>query len=199
MKLTTDNAKKILNLYDKRVLNVIKPLLKQDQQDIKMELDSHIYESMIRHPKEDEVTTLMHALEKLGEPEVFLYDVVAECKLAQAGKSFNPLHIANAIALNIGRGFVKSVLFVIISLLYIMSFGFAALAILKPFFPSKIGLYIYPDSRVFSLGYIDGPHASHEEVLGAWFTPIIFAAAIFIYVIITILLKYIPRKRKISS
>ena len=72
MKLITDNANKILALYDKRVLHIIKPLGEKDRRDIKMELDSHIYESMARNPKADEVTTLLLALERLGEPENFL-------------------------------------------------------------------------------------------------------------------------------
>ena len=66
MKLVTENAQKILVLYDKRVAHIIKPLAEKDRQDIKMELDSHIYESMARNQKGDEVSTLLFALEKLG-------------------------------------------------------------------------------------------------------------------------------------
>lgn len=199
MKLITDNARKILTLYDKRVLQIIKPLSKQDQQDIKMELDSHVYESMLRYPKEDEVTTLIYALEKLGEPELFLTDVVAERKLAQAGKSFNPVHIASALALNIGKGFIKTVLFIIIALLYITSFAFAALAILKPFFPDKIGLFVNEQNRLFAIGWLESGDKMKHEVLGAWFTPVFIPVAIIIYVVTTVLLKYTHKKRKIIA
>jgi len=193
MKLITDNAHKILALYDKRVLHIIKPLGEKDRRDIKMELDSHIYESMARNPKADEVTTLLLALERLGEPENFLYDVVAERKLNQARKSFNPLHIASALALNIGRGFIKSVLFFIIGILYIVSFAFAGLALLKPFFPAKIGLYANSHS-IFAAGWVENLPAGTKELLGYWFTPTFILIAAFLYVINTLLLKLMPKK-----
>src|SRR4051794_32895793 len=131
MKLNNENAEKILRMYEKRVQHILRPLSEKDRLDIKMELDSHIYESMARYQKEDEVSTLLYALEKLGEPGDFLPGVVAERKLAQAGKSFNPVHIASALALNIGRGFIKSLLFIIIGLLYLLSAAFAVLSIIK--------------------------------------------------------------------
>ncbi len=193
MKLVTDNANRILALYDKRVFHIIKPLDEKDRQDIKMELDSHIYESMARNPKEDEVTTLLYALEKLGEPEAFLYDVVAERKLNQARKSFNPLHIASALALNIGRGFIKSVLFIIIGLLYIVSFACAALAVLKPFFSDKIGLHTSSNGD-FVAGWINTHAPGHRELLGLWFTPVFIILAVLLYVINTFLLRLIPKK-----
>ena len=199
MRLNTDNAQKVLNLYYKRVLHIIKPLSKKDQQDIQMELESHIYESMLKHPKEDEVSTLLFALEKLGEPGFFLNDVVAERKLAQAGKTFNPLHIASALALNIGRGFIKSILFIIISLLYLLSFTLFVLGILKPIFPSKIGWFAYPDSKRFFIGWMGSNALPKTELLGNLFTPVVIIIAIFIYVIITVLLKIVPKKTKISA
>jgi hypothetical protein len=193
MKLLTDNANKILALYDKRVFHIIKPLGDKDRQDIKMELDSHIYESMARNPKADEVTTLLFALEKLGEPETFLYDVVAERKLNQARKSFNFLHVVSALALNIGRGLVKTVLFFIISIIYLISFCFAALALAKIFLPSKIGLHVYPDG--FAAGWLNNPPPGTKEVLGPWFTPVFIILAALLYVLNTLLLKLIPKKK----
>jgi hypothetical protein len=192
MKLTTDNANKILALYDKRVFHIIKPLGEQDRQDIKMELDSHIYESMARNPKEDEVTTLLSALEKLGEPETFLYDVVAERKLNQARKSFNFLHVISALGLNIGRGVIKTVLFFIITIVYIVSFSCAAVAVVKIFIPSKVGMHVYPGG--FTAGWIEPHTPGAREVLGLWFTPVFIILAVLLYVINTFLLRLIPKK-----
>jgi uncharacterized membrane protein len=196
MKLHTDNAQKILGLFNKRVQHIIRPLSTQDRQDIQMELESHIYESMQRYPKEDEVTTLLFALEKLGEPENFLTEVVAERKLVQAGKSFNPLHIASAIVLNIGRGVLKTVMFIVAGLLYLLSFAFAILAILKPIFPSKIGYYTNTANGGAFIGWVGSEYLGGTERLGLWFTPIFFTTAVLLYVVITIILKNIPKKRK---
>ena len=196
MKLANENAEKILRMYEKKVLYIIRPLSKKDMLDIKMEIDSHIYESMARYPKGDEVSTLIYALEKLGDPEDFLPQVVAERKLAQAGRSFNPAHIASAIALNIGRGFIKSVMFIIIGLFYLLSFGFAALSIIKLFAPANVGFFINTERSIFDIGWINNIAPGTKEILGAWFTPVILAAAILIYILNTILLKYIPKKRK---
>lgn len=193
MKLNTDNAAKILAIYYKRVQYIIKPLNEKDRQDIKMELDSHIYESMARNPKDDEVTTLLAALEKLGEPETFLHDVVAERKLNQARKSFNPLHIASALALNIGRGVVKSILFIIIAFVYLISFACAGLAIFKLLYPAKIGVFTN-NYGLFAAGWVNNPSTGTKEWLGNWFIPVFIIIAFLLYVINTFLLRLIPKK-----
>jgi len=198
MKLNNENAGKILAMYQKRVAYIIKPLSEKDRRDIEMELDSHIYESMARYPKQDEVSTLLYALEKLGEPEQFLPAVVAERKLAQAGKSFNPAHIASALALNIGRGFIKTVLFIISSLLYLFSAALIILSVLKLFSPRHTGVFIDESSHI-SIAWLQTVRPGTRELLGLWFTPAAIITAALIYVINTILLKYIPRKRKTTK
>ncbi len=191
MKLKTDNANKILALYYNRVHHNIKPLAETDRQEITMELASHIYESMARNPQGDEVTTLLYALEKLGQPETFLYDVVAERKLHQARKTFNPIHLASAVALNIGRGFAKGILFFVVGIVYIISFACAAMALLKPFFPNKIGLYTNSNG-LFAAGWVTNIAPTTTEWLGLWFTPVFIILAVLLYVINTLLLKLIP-------
>jgi hypothetical protein len=191
MKLHSENANKILALYYKRVHQIIKPLADADRQEITMELTSHIYESMARNPQGDEATTLLQALEKLGEPDTFLYDVVAERKLRQARKTFNPIHLASALALNIGRGFAKGILFFVVGVVYIISFACGGVALLKPFFPNKIGLYTNSNG-LFAAGWITDIAPGTTEWLGLWFTPVFIILAVLLYVINTLLLKLIP-------
>jgi len=194
MKLHSENADKILALYYKRVHQIIKPLAEADRQEITMELTSHIYESMARNPQGDEVTTLLHALEKLGDPDTFLYDVVAERKLHQARKTFNPIQLASAVALNIGRGFAKSILFFVVGIVYLISFACGAMALLKLIFPNKIGLYTN-DNNLFAAGWITDIAPGTTEWLGLWFTPVFIILAVLLYVINTLLLKLIPKTK----
>jgi hypothetical protein len=179
-------SQKIYSDYIKRTKKMVSGLTAEDKQDVLMEFNSHIFESMQHVSKASEIDNLLDVLQKLGAPEDVLKPLVAEKKLDQATKTFNPLHVFKALVLNISNG----VSYIIFALLYVMLFGFIFLIISKAFSPDNVGLF-YKDDSFFVLGRtsynVAGPGI--VEVLGNWFIPIMIFVTISLYVVITLLLR----------
>jgi uncharacterized membrane protein len=182
------NAKRLYRDYISRVQSTVKILDKGNQQEILLEINSHIYEGVTYHSdSKEEVENLLDVLEKLGQPEVFLKPLVAEKKLDEATKTFNPLKIVKALILNIGNGLS----YVIFSILYLFLFGFLFLIIAKVVNPEHVGFFYRPND-IFILGLYNAPNGmsyAQYEQLGNWFIPAMFLSAAILYVLLTLLLK----------
>lgn len=182
------NSNRIYQDYVSRVQNAIKVLDKKSRQEILLEINSHIYEGMMydSENQKGEVEKLLNILEKLGQPEVFLKPLVAEKKLEEATKSFNPVKIAKALALNIGNG----ISYVIFSILYLFLSTFILLIIAKFVSPENVGFFYYPD-ETFMFGYNSSvkPHDYQYERLGNWFIPAMLLSAVISYLFITLSLR----------
>ena len=139
-------SKKIYGDYIKRIKRMASGLAKEDSTDILMEFNSHIYEGMGRTAAESEVDNLMSIIEKLGAPEEVLKPLVAEKKLHQATRTFNPLHVFKAIVLNISNG----ISYVIFAILYLLLAGFGFLVYAKLANPETVG-NVLQRGFVFSL------------------------------------------------
>lgn len=64
----SDSVEKIVNNYMKRLKDKLKGLPESDQADLAKEIQSHIYESFVNDPTEDEVERIFNVLDRLGEP-----------------------------------------------------------------------------------------------------------------------------------
>jgi hypothetical protein len=126
------------------------------------------------------------ALQKFGEPDAFLPEWVVLKKMEIAVGSFDPIRILKALFLGIRGHAVHAFKYVLFGILYLLTFTFAALCILKVIFPARTGLLVFPHG--FAFGHTSDLTGYHE-VLGWWFIPICLFTAILFYVLITILLK----------
>lgn len=179
------NAQKIYSDYIKRVKRVTAALDADDQLDVLMEVNSHIYESVERKKSEGELEALLDSMDSFGAPEEVLKPLVAEKKLSQATRTLNPIHVFRALVLNIGNGFA----YLVFSLLYLLLFGFFFLIGAKLFNPDKVGLFYEGDQfRVLGMtsAYQD---PSVHEVLGMWFIPVMLISCAVLYICITLLLR----------
>ena len=180
------NAQKIYENYLLQIQLATKQLSKADQQDILMELNSHIYESLQKNNEQDELSSLLIALEKIGIPNEVLKPLIADKKLRQATKTFNPIYVLQALALNISNG----VIYFIFAILYMLLFGFIFLIVAKIFYPSSTGFF-YKKDDLFAYGFVHiNENNIKYEVLGNWFIPVTILLAILFYLIITALLKF---------
>lgn len=187
------NATILYKQYIGNVKRIIRILPKDDQNDILMEINSHIYESMQRNTSISEIERVVKTLEKLGDPGESLVSLVADRKLLQATKTFNPLHVIKALSLNFSNGF----LYILFSILYLFLFCFIFLIIAELIYPNNTGLFIGEEEMHF--GFIANiADNSLVEVLGNWFIPVILMAMVLIYLFITLLLKikYKLRRKK---
>jgi len=180
-------AQRIYDDYIKRINRSIVALSKADQQDIQLEFNSHIYESMQGSTKESEIDSLLDVLQKLGAPEEVLLQLVADKKLDQATRTFNPLHIFKALALNISNG-VSYIIFVILYL--ILGVGVFSIGA-KIFYPDKVGFYVHEKGWSVGIGENSG-----TEVLGNWFIPVMLGAVLVLYILITLMLRLIRKLKK---
>ncbi len=184
IKFNKNASQKIYNDYLKRIERTTKTLPKVDRNEILMEFNSHIYEGTINTDTTNEVDNLLAVLDKLGIPEEVLKPLVADKKLQQATKTFNPIHLIQALALNITNG----ISYVIFSLLYLFIFSGIFLIIAKIFNPN-VGMY-YKGNEFRVLGLIKNiEHSELKEVLGYWFIPAMLIAIIILYITTTLLLK----------
>ncbi|MFL9845100.1 hypothetical protein [Flavobacterium rhizosphaerae] len=178
-------SKRIYESYMKRISKVVKPLPVQDQNEVLLEFNSHIYEGLQRQTNKAEVEGLLDILDKLGVPEEILKPLVADKKMEQATKTFNPLHVIKALALNITNG----ISYIIFFILYLLLLGFVYLIFAKIVNPDTMGLF-FEDEAFMVLGKtnkLNDPGVT--EVLGNWFIPVMIVSIIVCYFIITFLLK----------
>ena len=152
-----------------------------------MEVNSLIYEYLENNKTGDETSDLLTILERIGNPEETLKEVVAIKKTQQAVRSLNPKHIAESLVLNIGKGSF----YIILSLLFLLSGAFFLLAVLKLFFYNRIGCYA--GEGIFYFGFSDGKGV--REVLGHWFIPVVLTIGSLLYYLTVLLLKF-KNKRK---
>jgi len=182
------NSQRIYRDYIARIQQAIKTLNATNQQEILLEINSHIYESLMSNPdsEKEEVARLLDILEKLGQPEVFLKPLVAEKKLDEATRTFNPFQVIKALVLNIGNG----ISYVIFAVLYLLLFGFLFLIVAKLVDPENVGLF-YRANDICILGYYrnNGVTYLEYEQLGNWFIPVMLLLAVFFYFMITLLLR----------
>ena len=188
IELTSTTAQRIYKDYLKRVERCIAILSKEDKKEMLMEINSHIFEGMQRFPGNNETDNLLTVLEKLGAPEDFLKPVIADKKIAQAVRTFNPKDVLQALLLNFKNGIIFSVF----AILYLLLFAFVFLIGAKLIFPTKTGLF-FLDEKFQAFGFIQNIDGMND-VLGFWFIPLVIFLAIIFYLLITLLLRFTKKK-----
>jgi len=183
-------SQRIYSDYMKRINKATASLSKISQDDIYMEFNSHIFEAIQHKSQANEIDSLLDIIEKLGAPEEVLKPLVADKKLEQATRTFNPVHVFKALILN----FTNGISYVFFFVLYLFLFGFVFLIFAKIINPSLVGLHMKDDSfSVFVLGIMsqeDKIKNHTHEVLGYWFIPAMLLAIVVFYFLITLLLKF---------
>ncbi|ELM3645189.1 HAAS signaling domain-containing protein [Flavobacterium psychrophilum] len=186
IKFSQEASNRVYNDYMKRVKKATSSLSKQNQDDIYMEFNSHIFEAIQQKNSFNEIDLLLDILEKLGIPEEVLKPLVADKKLEQATKTFNPIHVFKALVLN----FTNGITYIIFFILYLLLFGFIFLIFAKIVNPSEVGLF-YKDSSFLVLGLSDNTNqVGIKEILGNWFIPVMLVSTVVFYFFITLLLKF---------
>lgn len=179
-------SRQIYDRYIKQIQKSITALSKTDRQDILMEFNSHIFEGINKNTEISEKDNLVNTLNELGTPKTILKPLVADIKLLQATKTFNPIHIFKALILNISNG----VSYLLFGILYLLLFYGIYLIYAKLKTPNGTGIF-FKDGRFFAIGNFEDflGNESIREVLGNWFIPVIVIIMLILYFIITLFLK----------
>ena len=185
------DTQRVYKNYIQSIKNATKELLIEDSQEILMEFNSHIYESMQLKNSKSEINNLLNAIDKLGTPEEVLKPLIADRILNKATRSFKPNDIFYALYLNIGNG----ISYIIFGALYFLLGVFTIAIFLRIFLGDEIGLFI--GDGTFLIGSLDESEGINE-VLGNWFIPVMLLLNVTLYFIITAILR-LKRSRNIKQ
>ncbi len=184
------SAQRVFDQYQRQVDHMVVHLSVEDKKEIKLEITSHLHESMQRDAEDREIDKLLNAIDKLGSLEEYLGPLVADKLIEQASSSLRPGAVIRAFVYNLGRSAKRTSLFIFFGVIYLFVISLFVAGIAK-FFVPEIGLYVGEGN--FVIGTIDKPDV--EEVLGFWITPIAFALAGILYVFTTRILKILALKK----
>ncbi|TDE15188.1 HAAS signaling domain-containing protein [Dyadobacter psychrotolerans] len=189
--LENKSAQRIYNDYIHRCKKAVKILPQNDQQDCLLEINSHIFEYLSAEKGDDQTEALLNVLARLGPPEEMLKELVATKKVEQAKRTFNPVHLLEAIFLNLSNGFIYIILF----FLFVIEISLPVLIVLELIYPERIGFFTNKHGG-FYLGY--GPEESgSREWLGNAVIPFMLVMIAVIYAFMILLLRITKTTKKI--
>jgi len=184
IKFNQEASRRVYNDYMNRVTKATNSLSRQDQDDVYMEFNSHIFEAIQHKELTNEIDALLDVLQRLGIPEEVLKPLVADKKLEQATRTFNPVHVFKALVLN----FTNGISYIIFFVLFLLLLGFVFLIIAKMVHP-EVGMF-FKDGSLMVLGMSNSTNQEGvTEVLGNWFIPVMLLCTVAFYLLLTLLLK----------
>ena len=158
-----------IDSYLMNLRRCLRELPAEDVNDILREIRSHILD---RAEAEGELTDerIVEILKALGKPEDIgpLYE--SEAQIQRARASFSPSLILRTTMRWAMRSIIGFAVFLAGITGYSMAAGFLLCAILKPFMPEQVGMWIHPNG-LFTFGMVDAVPGNHE-VLGWWLIPV---------------------------
>jgi hypothetical protein len=163
----------------------------KDKEEFVSEIRSHIVDRLEDHSRPmDEIVE--ETLAGLGAPEILATRYRTEGLLERASSTMSPLLLLRATmrwAMTGIRGFFA---FWVLFLGYFTAGAFYVCAILKPFFPDKVGFYWGPDTYGIA---VQSPQPS-RELLGMWFPPFALAMGCLCIIGTTKFVRWMISKRR---
>ena len=166
----------------------------EDKQDIVREIRVHIADSVVGSG--DRQAAVDRVLGLLGTPEQLALRYSTECQLTRASRSFSPWLLLRTCWSWAKTGVKGTLAFLIALFGYAMALGLTISIFVKPFMPSRMGLWIGPEG--FDVGIPSHPEVMHE-LLGKYFIPVIAVAAFAFAIGTTHALRWMIRKRPPSQ
>ncbi|HET7185051.1 MAG TPA: hypothetical protein VFI82_10220 [Terriglobales bacterium] len=168
-----------------------------DRDDILLEIRTHILDSF---SGTDDEAVLQRVLSSLGEPEQLAKHYRTEFLLAHAGRSFSPWTLLRTSWQWAKTGAKGLGVFFLAMLGYSAGLALTATVILKPFYGSRVGLWLGNRSLHFGMGNfqalsLPGPGGAQRELLGDWYIPVTTALAFAVVVGTTQALRSLMRRR----
>ncbi|UCE22747.1 MAG: hypothetical protein JSV46_11220 [Candidatus Aminicenantes bacterium] len=187
-------TKKIWDQYDQRLQHILRRTDKEEKKELLLEIKSHLLESFKQDPAESEEEKLLNAIDRLGEPEIFLRPLIADRYMTRASRTLSPKDVARGLYFSLFTGFKKAVISFLLGLGYILAFIFAVMAVLKPFLPNNVGVLLFNDGSI-TAGMAFNSSGVKTDYFGYWIIPISAALAVLIYIGLTKYLRKVRRSR----
>lgn len=181
-------CKDLYRAYLENCKKVLSILGTKDQEDSMLEINSFIFEFLEANKQMTEKDALKTILKRLGDPSIFLKEIVATKMVNQAVSTFHIKHVFQAIYYNISNGFA----FIVMAFLGLILITLPFLIVLKILYPSKVGLWI--GGGDFFLGFSSETEMA-TEYLGSLFYPFTILLGLIIYMVIILILKFVKRQK----
>ena len=185
----TDNR---VESYLSRLSAALDSVGPEERDEIVREIRAHILDSVPSATGPD--VALDRVLRLLGTPEGLADRYTTERLLTRASHSFSPWLLLRTSWRWAKMGIKGTITFLVAFFGYTIALALTVSVFLKPFMPSKIGLWIGSDG--LNLG-VAQPERRHE-LLGHWFVPVIAVAAFAFAVGTTQALRWLIGRRSSS-
>lgn len=162
----------------------------EEIEEVLRELRGHIAERIAESASGSDAIPVEQILSQLGTPEQIGSHYRADALLMRARGTFSPALIIRTTAYWASRTIVGFAAFLAGLIGYAIGASLIACAILKPFLPNHVGLWIGPHG--FMLG-IEVPSPHGQELLGWWVIPCALAVGIAFILGTTVLLRWMLR------
>ncbi|MET3436567.1 hypothetical protein [Sphingomonas sp. 1185] len=172
---------RIIADYVRRLRWSLQAIPCEDREGIVREIESHLAESLAAG-----LERLDASIAALGAPHALAARFVQEYRLAGALGEDRPAPLIAAMLVRSGRSAAAFGAMLVAMLLYLFALSFAAVAIVKPLFPSHVGLWSLPQGPAFGI-LADTP--ATPEIIGFWVLPIGIAGALACYALATLILR----------
>ena len=164
----------------------------EEKSEILSDLRSHI-EERLSGAEADQAGVIAETIAALGSPESLAASYHRERLMARATASAEPALLLRATfqwALTGLRGFA---VFLVLMIGYSFGLGFVVCALLKPFMPNQVGLWVDPPA--FSFGYLSPAQRTGHELLGWWMIPLGWTVGPLLLIWTTRLVQWLLRLR----
>ena len=176
--------------YMSRLDRALDSLAPAEKTEILREIRAHILDST-EHAADRE-GTVDRVLRLLGTPEELAERYGTECLFTRASRSFSPWLLLRTSWRWAKLGIKGTMTFLLALFGYTTALSLTVAVFLKPFMPSKIGMWVGPEG--LNIGVPSHPKLMHE-LLGRWFVPVIAVAAFLFAIGTTQALRWMIRKR----
>jgi len=164
--------------YLRRLRAGLAPLPESEREEIVRETASHLLDRLEAAPVESAGRALSEAFAALGEPEEYASRFVTNYRISAALASGSPVAPVAQVLRMLGTGLRAFAVGFVLLVLWSVSLGFLATAVLKPILPRQTGLFVDAQGRPFALGILDPESlGGTRELLGWWLVPIALALA----------------------
>ncbi|KGJ91948.1 hypothetical protein [Thalassotalea sp. ND16A] len=185
-------AQKVWHNFERDLVHKLAPLPKDEGNDIRLEIMSHLYESASHDEADLEEVRFINAIERLGSPEEYLDPLIADILLTQQTIKGDPRAIYQSLLASARKGFFHNLATLVLGLGYfwvIMIFIMSVMHLGDP----DVGIWYYPSGN-FSLSFSAQPDAIQWQP--KWFPLIGIITSASAYWLLNKLLSYLFAKSK---
>jgi uncharacterized membrane protein len=190
----------MIESYFAALANQLSDLPQAKRDELVRELRAHVFDRLeqIAVPTDDDCRTVLKAM---GSPEEIARQYRLELLLNRSAWRISPWSVLRTLFRWTLTGIQGYIVFVLAVIGYTMAAAFYITALLKPFFPHNVGVFI--SEQCLNLAHFPGPPPG-TEILGVYYIPVAVFVGFLFTLGTTLAIRFVARhfgklKQKVSS